>query len=325
MSPNQQNLLELAKQGDTKAIAILVNRSLQPKGITAKVNLKNSCLQILVESDNLPDQELVTQLLVSGIKKLNPESIKSIKIFGRKNGEDIPEWTRNIVLRSSPKKTNEKELSLVSNPLISNKPQSSKIPSSVDSEKSKLGSAAQNPEDNAKDDIWTKSKSVTISALKSAWQWYISGFKSRPDLPLYLSPRLYRILLTFFAFVWITAPFGAYNEESFDSPSSSSERSSSANQNLKSLCAQDDKGNPKHIIQVDNTRFEITKLDADYYQVLGVENTRLGSDADFAYTIGIRDQINYYGGYPRPAPDDMDELEEVDAWFVSIGRTCTNR
>ncbi|MBW4457373.1 MAG: hypothetical protein KME55_34575 [Nostoc indistinguendum CM1-VF10] len=36
----RQNLLALAKQGDTAAIASLINRQLQPKNITAKVTLK---------------------------------------------------------------------------------------------------------------------------------------------------------------------------------------------------------------------------------------------------------------------------------------------
>ncbi|WP_277926746.1 MULTISPECIES: hypothetical protein [Nostoc] len=39
----QPNLLELAKQGDAQAIASLINRQLQPKGITAKVALKDAC------------------------------------------------------------------------------------------------------------------------------------------------------------------------------------------------------------------------------------------------------------------------------------------
>ncbi|WP_242063438.1 hypothetical protein [Nostoc sp. FACHB-892] len=39
----QPNLLELAKQGDAQAIASLMNRQLQPKGITAKVALKDAC------------------------------------------------------------------------------------------------------------------------------------------------------------------------------------------------------------------------------------------------------------------------------------------
>lgn len=38
------NPLELAKLGDANAIATLMNRHLQPKGITAQVALKDSCL-----------------------------------------------------------------------------------------------------------------------------------------------------------------------------------------------------------------------------------------------------------------------------------------
>jgi hypothetical protein len=54
MTSNQQNLLEFAKQGNSLAIEALINRSLRPKGITAKVNLKGNSLQILVESDKSP-------------------------------------------------------------------------------------------------------------------------------------------------------------------------------------------------------------------------------------------------------------------------------
>lgn len=53
----------------------------------------------------------------------------------------------------------------------------------------------------------------------------MSGFKSRPDLPLFLSPRLYRIIFTFFAFIWITAPFGLYEETTTSTPSNSSSSS----------------------------------------------------------------------------------------------------
>lgn len=51
----QTNILELAKQGDPKAIAALINRQLQPKGITAKVALKDNCLQTMLESAQVPD------------------------------------------------------------------------------------------------------------------------------------------------------------------------------------------------------------------------------------------------------------------------------
>ena len=224
-------------------------------------------------------------------------------------------WVYHPEPGRASKESETQEHTLLEDPDISEKSQFPDISKTGKSDNSALKTTEQGARDFSKQDIWSKSKAVTFLALKSAWKWYLSGFKSRPDLPLYFSPRLYRILLTFFVFIWVTAPLGFYDEANSDSSSSSSTRSSSISrsQDLKLLCSQDEKGNPKHIISVDNTRFEITKLDADYYQVLGVEDIRLGSDADFAYSIGLRDKINYYGGYPRLAPDDMDELEEVEA------------
>ncbi|MEG4036193.1 hypothetical protein QUA03_20450 [Microcoleus sp. S36b_A4] len=43
----QPNILELAKQGDAKAIALLLNRQLQAKGITAAASLKDGCLPLV--------------------------------------------------------------------------------------------------------------------------------------------------------------------------------------------------------------------------------------------------------------------------------------
>ena len=53
----QPNLLELAKQGDAQAIASVINYLLQPKDITAKVVLKDGCLQVMLESFQVPEQE----------------------------------------------------------------------------------------------------------------------------------------------------------------------------------------------------------------------------------------------------------------------------
>ena len=36
----QTNILEQAKQGDTKAILSLINKALEPKGITVQVSIK---------------------------------------------------------------------------------------------------------------------------------------------------------------------------------------------------------------------------------------------------------------------------------------------
>lgn len=56
MTTPQSNLLQLAKQGDAKAIAALLNRQLQIKGITAKVFLKDNCLQFMLEASEVPEK-----------------------------------------------------------------------------------------------------------------------------------------------------------------------------------------------------------------------------------------------------------------------------
>ncbi|CDN11749.1 MAG: hypothetical protein HRU34_13895 [Richelia sp.] len=49
MNPSEPNIVELARQGNPKAIASLINRQLNPKGISVKTNLKDTCLQIFLE------------------------------------------------------------------------------------------------------------------------------------------------------------------------------------------------------------------------------------------------------------------------------------
>ena len=58
---NKPTVQQAAKQGNPQAIAILLNRQLQPKGITAKISVKASCLQIMLEAATVPNQKgLVT-------------------------------------------------------------------------------------------------------------------------------------------------------------------------------------------------------------------------------------------------------------------------
>lgn len=91
------NFLELAKQGDTEAIAYLINRSLQPKGITViKAVLKDSCLQIMLEAAQIPDQQSLIALMRKWITTLGFEPIKQVKIYGRKIGEEIPAWSHEF-------------------------------------------------------------------------------------------------------------------------------------------------------------------------------------------------------------------------------------
>lgn len=95
---NQPNLLELAKQGNAHAIATLMNRQLQPKGITAKAALKYGCLQIMLESVQVPNQQALVAFVHKGITGLGAASIKKVKVYGCQAEAAMPAWRQEFEL-----------------------------------------------------------------------------------------------------------------------------------------------------------------------------------------------------------------------------------
>lgn len=100
---SQPNPLELAKQGHPKAIESLINRQMQPKGITAKVALKNNCLHIMLEAAQPPDQKALVPVIRKGITNLGIPSIEILKIYGKQVGEQVPAWSQEFELVASIK------------------------------------------------------------------------------------------------------------------------------------------------------------------------------------------------------------------------------
>lgn len=98
----QPNLLELAKQGNAKAIAALMNRKLKAKDITAKAVLKEGCLQVVLESQQIPDREASVGFVRQGLTNLKPASIPRVKVYGRKTGENTPAWREEFELIEVP-------------------------------------------------------------------------------------------------------------------------------------------------------------------------------------------------------------------------------
>jgi O-antigen/teichoic acid export membrane protein len=94
----EPKLSKLAKQGNPQAIAALINRSLKPKGITAKAYLqKSGCLQIMLESSQVPPRSLV-KVLRKGLVSLEIKSIKRVKIYGKKLAQESPDWHEEFQL-----------------------------------------------------------------------------------------------------------------------------------------------------------------------------------------------------------------------------------
>lgn len=94
----QQNPRELLKQGDPKAIASSINRTLKPKGINADVTRDNGCLHINLDADKVPDQMVLVDFIRTGMTKLGLESIHTVKVYGRRTGDGSPAWEDEIDL-----------------------------------------------------------------------------------------------------------------------------------------------------------------------------------------------------------------------------------
>ncbi|MBD1862823.1 MULTISPECIES: hypothetical protein [Trichocoleus] len=94
----QSEVLAQAKQGDPQAIAQLMNRSLQSKGITAKVNRKEGSLRVLLESDQLPDQQIMIRFIDQGIAKLQVPGLETVQVYGQRSGQTMPAWSQTLNL-----------------------------------------------------------------------------------------------------------------------------------------------------------------------------------------------------------------------------------
>ncbi|MEG4177605.1 type IV pilin-like G/H family protein [Microcoleus sp. S13_C3] len=93
---NQLSLKERAKLGDLEAIASLLNLPLQNKGITATASLQDGCLQVMLESDVVPDEEASIRIVRRELTNLKAGAIASVKVYGQQAGEDFPAWNREF-------------------------------------------------------------------------------------------------------------------------------------------------------------------------------------------------------------------------------------
>ena len=93
-----QEVMSAAKQGNPQAIAALMNRSMQPKGITAKAKLTDGCLHVMLEGGIVPNQAAIVPFVTNGVKGLGISTVKSLAIYGRTIGDDLPTWSDRVEL-----------------------------------------------------------------------------------------------------------------------------------------------------------------------------------------------------------------------------------
>ncbi|MBD2209351.1 PrsW family intramembrane metalloprotease [Nostoc linckia FACHB-104] len=115
----QSDPRELARLGNLEAIATLFNRALQTQGITATINLADSCLQILLQSQRIPNQQVSVTLIERELQVLNADFAKTVRIYGREAGSEIPAWTQEFALQPTAT-TNKTDSTVVRSPITNN-------------------------------------------------------------------------------------------------------------------------------------------------------------------------------------------------------------
>lgn len=116
-------IIQRAKQGDSHAIATLINRHLQVQGVTAKTKLKGDCLRLMLEGNSVPNQEAMVQFVYQGMTKLAAQSIKTVKIYGKQTHLDFPAWSQELNLDEQPQPILNQFLQNEASQLIPTQPQ----------------------------------------------------------------------------------------------------------------------------------------------------------------------------------------------------------
>ncbi|WP_416670601.1 hypothetical protein [Egbenema bharatensis] len=93
-----QTVLTLARQGDPRAIATLMNCITRPHQLHTRVQQQESSLHILFEAKTLPDQEESVEFACDSIMALELEHVSQLIIYGRQQGQRESVWQKVITL-----------------------------------------------------------------------------------------------------------------------------------------------------------------------------------------------------------------------------------
>lgn len=101
MVTNQQQLLELAKQGDPQAIAQLIRLGLASHGVQATVTRHKHQLSVRLTAAQLPAANVYGQVIYKGIQRLAIPSIQLLSVAGQQPGQPNLDWQQSFSLQST--------------------------------------------------------------------------------------------------------------------------------------------------------------------------------------------------------------------------------
>lgn len=92
----EAKVLQLAKEGNAKAIAALMNQTLKGRGIHTLATIKNECLHIVLESEQELNQKASINVVRKNLVPLEITSITKVKVHWRKTGSKSPVWSHEF-------------------------------------------------------------------------------------------------------------------------------------------------------------------------------------------------------------------------------------
>jgi hypothetical protein len=87
-----------AKQGDREAITLLIRRAIAHKHITAAVVFDATHLDICLEAETTPDQQIATTLIQRELLGLQPTAITTVTLSGKQSTASQPDWVQELQL-----------------------------------------------------------------------------------------------------------------------------------------------------------------------------------------------------------------------------------
>jgi hypothetical protein len=92
----QEQALELAQKGNPKAIASLLNIVLDSQGVNTVIGVKEGCLHIILESQTVPNQQLLAPVVAKEYKSWQISHWPKVRIHGRQAGSKSVTWSWSL-------------------------------------------------------------------------------------------------------------------------------------------------------------------------------------------------------------------------------------
>jgi hypothetical protein len=141
---SQSDILELARQGESRAIAGILNYLLRSRSIFVRTHWKDDCLQILLEANQTINQTPAVNLVRQVLTNLQSPKIERVQVYGRRLGHKSVNWyekfslpvvelqSQNAIVQSYPDSvSDDSEQTLKSFDLVNDIPDTEEIDSAI--------------------------------------------------------------------------------------------------------------------------------------------------------------------------------------------------